>query len=641
MKRLTEPFGKAGLTVVALALACLLVPAAQAFANGTATVEIEGTGKGEVLNATDSLEVLPKNKKNERAHYGSPWSEFQNSTPLVCSYNGATTSGTCTGTMNKVEGFGEREGASLIAIPSAGSEFVEWTVVEGVSANELLGEEVFCRPSSEPMSEFWEEEAVVQQPPGGEIGGEIKNPYRICVAFNESSTGFGSGEDVKVMAVFAAVPAPTVTGLSPTHGPAAGANTVTIEGTNLENASEVDFGGSAATITSDTATEIEVEAPAGTAGETVDVTVTTPGGTSATGAADEYTYDAAAIKHTLGITVTGSGAVKCKVGAGPEEACAPEYNQGTALTLVPKPSLHFAFTGWSGGTGSASTCSGTGNCSFNLEADSTVTATFEPITHTLTVTTAGSGNVSAATGAISGCETSPAEGTCSGTYNEASKVKLTATPKAHQKFKEWSGPDKGACTTATSCEVTIPSGNAAVTATFEPITHTLTVTKAGTGSGSVTCNGVACVSSYAEGTEVTLAASAASGSTFAGWSGGGCSGTGSCKVTIEADTAVTATFNANPVEPEKTCANTPSLCPPPPPSCVVPKLAKKTLGKAKAALSAAHCALGKVSKPKAKKGHQLGPLVVKSSSPGAGTTLPAGSKVNLKLGPKPKAKKKH
>lgn len=42
---------------------------------------------------------------------------------------------------------------------------------------------------------------------------------------------------------------------------------------------------------------------------------------------------------------------------------------------------------------------------------------------------------------------------------------------------------------------------------------------------------------------VTLTAAADAGSIFAGWSGGGCSGTGNCVVTVNTDTAVTATFN--------------------------------------------------------------------------------------------------
>ncbi len=77
---------------------------------------------------------------------------------------------------------------------------------------------------------------------------------------------------------------------------------------------------------------------------------------------------------------------------------------------------------------------------------------------------------------------------------------------------------------------------------------TLTVTEAGTGSGSVTSSpsGITCPSTcsatYSSGTVVTLTATATAGQTFAGWSGA-CSGTGTCKVTMSAAKAVTATFN--------------------------------------------------------------------------------------------------
>ena len=53
-----------------------------------------------------------------------------------------------------------------------------------------------------------------------------------------------------------------------------------------------------------------------------------------------------------------------------------------------------------------------------------------------------------------------------------------------------------------------------------------------------------CSESYASGTSVTLTASAAGGSTFAGWSGA-CSGTGTCNVTMTAARSVTATFNTS------------------------------------------------------------------------------------------------
>ncbi len=72
----------------------------------------------------------------------------------------------------------------------------------------------------------------------------------------------------------------------------------------------------------------------------------------------------------------------------------------------------------------------------------------------------------------------------------------------------------------------------------------------------------------------------------------------------------------------------------PPPACIVPKLAGKTLARAKEALRKANCKVGKVHKPKRRKGEEQRVLVVKSSNPAAGAS-PANGKVHLKLGPKP------
>jgi len=75
--------------------------------------------------------------------------------------------------------------------------------------------------------------------------------------------------------------------------------------------------------------------------------------------------------------------------------------------------------------------------------------------------------------------------------------------------------------------------------------------------------------------------------------------------------------------------------------CRVPKLKKLSLSKAKALLGVSNCKLGKVTKPKKKKGQKKLPaLIVKSSSPKAGAELAAGAKVAVKLGPKPKKRKK-
>lgn len=82
---------------------------------------------------------------------------------------------------------------------------------------------------------------------------------------------------------------PAVTGVSPSTGPTAGGTQVTISGSGFTGATAVKFGDSAATFTLNSSSSITATSPARTAG-TVDVTVTTPSGTSATSQADKFTY---------------------------------------------------------------------------------------------------------------------------------------------------------------------------------------------------------------------------------------------------------------------------------------------------------------------------------------------------------------
>ena len=79
-------------------------------------------------------------------------------------------------------------------------------------------------------------------------------------------------------------------------------------------------------------------------------------------------------------------------------------------------------------------------------------------------------------------------------------------------------------------------------------TATLTVTRTGSGSVSSAPVGIQCGSTCTEtvtaGASVALTAVPASGSTFSGWSGGGCSGTGTCTMTVNSNMTVNATFTA-------------------------------------------------------------------------------------------------
>ncbi len=110
---------------------------------------------------------------------------------------------------------------------------------------------------------------------------------------------------------------PTITSISPTLGPTTGGTTVTITGTGFTGATAVAFGTTMAAYSVISSTRIQVISPQNAFG-IVDITVTTPNGTSATSTADKFTYQAAptitSISPTSGpttggttVTITGTG----------------------------------------------------------------------------------------------------------------------------------------------------------------------------------------------------------------------------------------------------------------------------------------------------------------------------------------------
>lgn len=88
------------------------------------------------------------------------------------------------------------------------------------------------------------------------------------------------------------VPVPVVTGVSPGAGSVDGGSAVVITGDNLVAATSVQFGanGPAQSYQVVSATEIDALSPPGSNGTTVDITVTTAGGTSTLVAADRYSF---------------------------------------------------------------------------------------------------------------------------------------------------------------------------------------------------------------------------------------------------------------------------------------------------------------------------------------------------------------
>ncbi len=127
------------------------------------------------------------------------------------------------------------------------------------------------------------------------FGASVSISGNTLVAGTPGATADGNSDQGAAYVFLAQVPAatPTVTGVSPTPGPTTGGISVTITGTGFSGTTRVDFGTiAAADVVINSATQITATSPAESAG-TVNVRVTTPGGTSATSSADKFTYVAA------------------------------------------------------------------------------------------------------------------------------------------------------------------------------------------------------------------------------------------------------------------------------------------------------------------------------------------------------------
>jgi hypothetical protein len=349
----------------------------------------------------------------------------------------------------------------------------------------------------------------------------------------------------------------------------------------------------------------------------------------------EAVFDLEEFEVTLQSEGSGEGVLECQVDGGAWELC-PEsetYPYETELRVYAEAEFGSEFAEWKGD------CEGVEvECVLIVEEELEATAIFaaEPLPEfPLEVALEGSGE-GEVTSSPAGIECPVI---CEAEFEEGAEVTLSPSPKAGSEFSGWSGCDSEPTLEGVPACVVEMSEAKEVTASFdlepEPESFTLSVTKVGTGSGTVTSSpagiscGSACKASFEEGTEVTLTATPAPGSTFTGWAGA-CTGSAACKVTMSEALAVTATFTAIP--PEKTCATDPSLCQPPPGEGIakVAASAKVKGGKAQLKLSctgAGACKGTLELTAKLKQGKKTKSLVIGKAS----FSLAQGAKATLRV----------
>ena len=165
--------------------------------------------------------------------------------------------------------------------------------------------------------------------------------------------------------------------------------------------------------------------------------------------------------------------------------------------------------------------------------------------YALTITRAGAGSGSV-TSSPSGINCG---GDCSESYSGGVVVTLTAVPDGDSTFTGWNGDVDCADGTVTmdADRTCMASFSVETNPGEDPEGYVLTITKSGTGSGTVTTSpagidcGGDCSEAYADGTGVTLTALPAADSSFAGWSGWKCA---DAHVTMRSDRTCTASFAA-------------------------------------------------------------------------------------------------
>ncbi len=253
-------------------------------------------------------------------------------------------------------------------------------------------------------------------------------------------------------------------------------------------------------------------------------------------------------EFTLNVIKAGTGdgtVVSNPAGIECDPTCSADFPAGTVV-LKASPDNESLFVSWKGcdvGGANGRECKVTGTANQIKNVTATFTRAYDV---SVSRKGTGLGKVGSSPGGVlclSNCSSTSAK------FKELTNVTLTATPSKHFTFTGWSGDCSGTGTCVLSSLEADKSAEAEFT---EVAKFDLTVTKSGGGQGTVkakqagincgaTCSTMA--AKYYEGEVIELLVpTPGKGSTFGGWSGSGCSGTGTCLVTMSGAKSVNAEF---------------------------------------------------------------------------------------------------
>jgi phosphodiesterase/alkaline phosphatase D-like protein len=218
---------------------------------------------------------------------------------------------------------GEGSFGSSVALSSEG----DTALVGGPADNANAGAAwLFARSEADA----WTQQGGKLTGSGEEGEGSFGSSVGLSSDGNTALVG-GPAADANTGAAWVFADPPSVGSVTPNEGPQAGGTSVTIAGANLNEATAVEFGSSAATsFEVISATSITAVAPAGAG--TVDVTVTTSAGTSATGPDDSFSYvPVLAVMTEAASSITQTTAtLNATVNPNGGEVSSCEFEYGTA-----------------------------------------------------------------------------------------------------------------------------------------------------------------------------------------------------------------------------------------------------------------------------------------------------------------------